>query len=61
MLIGSYNLLGEFDFIVKYASLSLHFDEIKKGIIVTKDIIYLVSIIVVFLTASLTVIKTLKK
>lgn len=61
MLIGSYNLLGDFDFIVKYASLSYHFDEIKKGIIVTKDIIYLISIIVLFLTASLAVIKTLKK
>ena len=61
MLIGSYNLLGEFDFVVKYASLSYHFDEIKKGIIVTKDIIYLISIIVLFLTASLAVIKTLKK
>ncbi len=61
MLIGSYNLLGEFDFVVKYASLSYHFDEIKKGIIVTNDIIYLISIIVLFLTASLAVIKTLKK
>jgi hypothetical protein len=46
---------------VKYASLSYHFDEIKKGIIVTKDIIYLISIIVLFLSASLAVIKTLKK
>ncbi len=61
MLIGSYNLLGEFDFVVKFTSLSYHFDEIKKGIIVTKDIIYLISIIVLFLTASLAVIKTLKK
>jgi ABC-2 type transport system permease protein len=61
MLIGSYNLLGEFDFVVKYASLSFHFDEIKKGVIVTKDIVYLVSIVVLFLSASLAVIKTLKK
>ena len=61
MLIGSYNLLGEFDFVVKYASLSLHFDEIKRGVIVTKDIVYLISVVVLFLSASLAVIKTLKK
>lgn len=60
-LIGSFNLMGSFDSLVKYFGLSYHYDSIKKGAIETKNIIYFISVIVFFIYASLTVIKSLKK
>lgn len=60
-LLGSYNLMGKFDFAVQYISLSYHYDAIKRGVIDTSDLIYFFSIIGVFIFAALTVIKTLKK
>jgi ABC-2 type transport system permease protein len=61
MLIGSYNLLGEYDYIIQYVSFSYHFDGIRKGLLVISDVVYFLSVIVLFLVAALTVIKTLKK
>jgi ABC-2 type transport system permease protein len=60
-LLGSFNLMGKFDFVVQYISLSFHYDAIKRGVIDTSDIIYFISIISLFIFAALTVIKTLKK
>ncbi len=60
-LLGSYNLLGRFDGVVQYIGFQYHYDAIKKGVIETKDLVYFFSIIVLFILASLTVIKSLKK
>lgn len=60
-LLGSFNLMGKFDFVVQYISLSYHYDAIKRGVIDTSDIVYFFSIIGLFIFAALTVIKTLKK
>lgn len=60
-LLGSFNLMGKFDSIVQQASLSYHYDAIKKGVIDTSDLIYFISIITAFILAALSVIKTLKK
>jgi len=60
-LLGSFNLMGKFDYIVQYASLSHHYDAIKKGVIDTSDVIYFLTFIGIFIYAALTVIKTLKK
>lgn len=60
-LLGSYAQFGSLDYIIQYFSLNLHYDSIKKGVIVAGDIIFNLSFIVFFLSASLTVIKTLKK
>jgi ABC-2 type transport system permease protein len=60
-LLGSFNLMGKFDYIVQYTSLSFHYDAIKKGVIDTSDIVYFLSIISLFIFAALTLIKTLKK
>lgn len=60
-LLGSYAQFGSLDFFIQYFSLNYHYDSIKKGVIVAGDIIYNISFIVFFLSASLTVIKTLKK
>lgn len=60
-LLGSFNLMGKFDFVIQYASLSFHYDAIKRGVIDTSDLVYFISTIVLFIFAALTVIKTLKK
>jgi ABC-2 type transport system permease protein len=60
-LLGSYNLMGQFDSILQYCGISYHYEAIKKGVIDTKNIVYFISIIVLFIYAALTVIKSLKK
>lgn len=60
-LLGSYNLMGDFDSIVEYCGLSFHYDSIKRGVIDTKDIIYFITIIILFMFSALTVVKSLKK
>lgn len=60
-LLGSFNLMGKFDSVLKYCGLTYHYDGIKRGVIDTKNIVYFVSIISLFIYAALTVIKSLKK
>ena len=60
-LLGSFNLMGDFDLIVRYLSASYHYESIKKGVVDTSDILYFLSIISIFLFSSLTVLKSLKK
>lgn len=60
-LLGSFNLMGGFDSIVQYLGISYHYDGIKKGVIDTKNIVYFFSVIVLFIYAALTVVKSLKK
>jgi ABC-2 type transport system permease protein len=60
-LLGSYVLLGKFDSVIQYISLSFHYDSIMRGVIVTSDLIFFFSIIGLFIFAALTVVKSLKK
>jgi ABC-2 type transport system permease protein len=60
-LIGSFNLMGSFDSVIQYCGMTNHFDSIKRGVIDTSDLVYFISIIVLFIYSALTVIKTLKK
>jgi len=60
-LLGSFNLMGDFDYIIKYCGISFHYDSIKRGVIDTSDLIYFIGLITLFITAALTVIKSLKK
>lgn len=60
-LIGSFNLMGKFDYIVQYMGMSMHYDAIKRGVIDTSDVIYFLSMISLFIFAALTVIKSIKK
>lgn len=60
-LLGSFNLMGGFDSVVQYAGISSHYDSIKKGVVDTKDIVYFLSIITLFMYSALTVVKSLKK
>jgi ABC-2 type transport system permease protein len=60
-LLGSYNLMGSFDSVVQYFGMSYHYDGIQKGVIDTKNIVYFLSAIALFIYAALTVIKSMKK
>lgn len=60
-LLGSFNLMGDYDFIFQYIGLTSHYRSIMKGVIDTSDIIYFLGMIVIFLAASLTVVKSLKR
>lgn len=59
--LGSFNLFGSADSIVKKFGIAYHYDSIKKGVVDSKNIVYFLSVISVFLFAGLTVIKSLKK
>lgn len=60
-LLGSFNLMGKFDGLIRYCGISYHYEGIKKGVIDTKNIVYFVSVIVLFLYGALTVVKSLKR
>lgn len=60
-LLGSYDLMGGYDSVMQYFGMTYHYDGIKKGVIDTKNIVYFLSVIVLFMYAALTVIKSLKK
>ncbi len=60
-LLGSFNLMGDFDLIIRYLSASYHYESIKKGVVDTSDLIYFFSVITIFVLSSLTVLKSLKK
>lgn len=60
-LLGSFNLMGKFDSVLKYCGISYHYEGIKKGVIDTKNLVYFFSVITLFIYAALTVIKSLKK
>lgn len=60
-LLGNFSQIGSLDTIIQNFGIAKHYDSIKKGVINSGDIIYFLSVIVVFISASLTVIKTLKK
>ena len=60
-LLGDFGQFGDLDYIIKYFSLAFHYDSITKGVIVSEDIIYFLSVILLFLSLAITVIKTLKR
>jgi ABC-2 type transport system permease protein len=60
-LLGSFNLLGSVDGVIKYMGMTSHYFELTEGKVNTKDVIYFITIIVLFIFGALTVIKSLKK
>jgi ABC-2 type transport system permease protein len=60
-LLGSYNLLGDLDTIVRSFGMTTHYDSIKKGVIDSSDLLYFFSVISFFLFSAMTVLKSLKK
>ncbi len=60
-LIGNYNLIGNLDSSLQYVGMYSHYVDMMEGALNTKDIIYFLSINVLFIFGALTVIKSLKK
>ncbi|HRP54170.1 MAG TPA: gliding motility-associated ABC transporter permease subunit GldF, partial [Fluviicola sp.] len=59
-LLGSFDLMGDLDIVFQYIGLGSHYTSIMKGVIDTGDLIYFFGLIMLFLAASLTVVKSLK-
>ena len=60
-LLGDFGQFGALDYFVKYLSLAFHYDSIKKGVIVTEDLLFFLSVIFTFLFAAHAALKTLKR
>ena len=60
-LLGNFSQFGGLDFLIKYLGIAFHYEAIKKGVIDTSDILYFLSLNALFIVASLTVLKSLKK
>lgn len=60
-LLGNFSQIGGLDYIIQYIGIAFHYDSIKKGVIEISDLIYFISLIVLFISCSLTIVKTLKK
>lgn len=60
-LIGNYNLIGNLDSSFQYVGMYSHYIDMMEGALNTKDIIYFLSINILFIFGALTVIKSLKK
>jgi ABC-2 type transport system permease protein len=60
-LLGSFNVFGGVDFIIRYIGIKSHYHAIMKGVVDSRDLIYFFSVIVVFLFATITVIKAQKR
>ncbi|MFT5859938.1 MAG: ABC-2 type transport system permease protein [Flavobacteriaceae bacterium] len=60
-LLGSFSLMGSFDSIIKSAGMTYHYDGIKRGVVDSKNVIYFLSMITLFIFGALTVIKSLKR
>ena len=60
-LLGSFSQVGDSDAIIRYFGISSHYNSIKKGLVDTSDIVYFISVIFLFLYASLSSVKSLKR
>ena len=60
-ILGNYNQFEDLDYIIQYFGISYHYDSIKRGLIKLSDLVYFFSVIVLFICAALSVLKTNKK
>ena len=60
-LLGSFSLMGDYDVIFQFMGMASHYESIMRGVIDSKDMIYFFGLIGIFITASLTVVKSLKR
>ena len=60
-ILGNYNQFEDLYYIIQYFGISYHYDSIKRGLIKMSDLVYFFSVIVLFICAALSVLKTNKK
>lgn len=51
-LLASFEKLGSFDFVIDYIGMSSHYDGLQLGVVDTKDVVYFISLIVLFIVAT---------
>jgi ABC-2 type transport system permease protein len=56
-LLASYSVFGSFDTVVRNLGIYEHYQSIKRGVVDTRDVIYFISVIVVFLLATRSVLE----
>ncbi len=59
--IGNFNLLGSLDYFIQSLSLKVHYDHFVKGLIKGKDVLYLVSILFIFIYSAVFILKQKKQ
>lgn len=60
-LIGSFNVFGGLDFVIRYVGIKSHYHAIMKGVVDSRDLVYFFSLIILFLFATITVVKAQKR
>lgn len=59
-MLGSFQLMGEFDYVIKKIGMFDHYESIKKGVVDSRDLIYFISLIVIFISCTKFVIQSRK-
>ena len=59
--LGSFTVMGDYDIVFQYIGMGSHYESIMRGVIDTSDMLYFLGLIFIFITAALTVIKSLKR
>jgi ABC-2 type transport system permease protein len=59
--LGSFQAIGDYDVIFREIGMASHYEDIMRGVIDTKDMLYFFGLIIIFITAALTVVKSLKR
>lgn len=59
--LGSFGSWESLDFMIQYMGFDYHYESIKRGVIVLSDVVYFIGIIAFFLTASYSVLKSMRK
>lgn len=59
--LGTFSAMGNYDYVFQTLGMIDHYDSIRRGIIDVGDVCYFLGLMLIFLTASLTVIKSLKR
>jgi ABC-2 type transport system permease protein len=60
-MLGSFNVLGKLDYVIRYIGIKSHYTSIMKGLVDSRDVIYFLSLMVLFLFATITVVKGQKR
>jgi ABC-2 type transport system permease protein len=58
--LGEYNLLGSADHVIKQLGIAEHYDSISRGVLDTRDLVYFIALITVFLLLTKTVLNSRK-
>ena len=59
-MLGSFQLMGELDYVIKKIGMFDHYEGIKKGVVDSRDLVYFLSLIVIFISATRFVIQSRK-